>query len=126
MSRLSLESLETRETPASAHPDLYLNIWINQADARPVEEVAFVYRKIDVHADGDISVKGSKILANSPVAKDETITIDQNHTETAAVRHRTFAVVDRTTMAHDSVWIDLGTPAANGGAWKTKDGGASW
>lgn len=66
---------------------------------------------------------------------------------TPVVRHRFFSIVDRTSITPlqtrtggaDSVWIDLGAPAAstdsgntiyvttaNGGVWKTRDSGRSW
>lgn len=126
MFRPQLEALEARETPSAAHPDLYTNIWINSGelpaaggghtgnvigidyrpaagDSKPTEVIGFVYHTIKFHADG-----------NSP-DKDEALTISQNRTEAAGVRYRTFAIVDRTQMAHDLVWLDLGTPVRNAG-----------
>jgi hypothetical protein len=99
--QLSMESLETRETPTglASVTDMVIDSY-NPAPSGDSFYGTGVYKSVDANSDGS-----------------------------QAVRHRMFAIVDRTQLGgNDSIWIDLGAPVqtadANGNVFTITFGGS--
>jgi len=83
--RLSLEPLETRETPAATGRvvlDCEGFVYMSRASGDPDRPVVLG----TVPNPSDVTVKGAKVLQNAPAPNsNETITIDANRTETVYI-----------------------------------------
>lgn len=83
--RLSLEPLETRETPAATGSRVLLDCegftYMSRATGDPDQPIILG----TVWNASDVTAKGTKVLQNAPATNsNETITIDANRTETAS------------------------------------------
>lgn len=77
--RLSLEPLEARETPATASgsvQDCEGFVYLSRASGDADQPIVLG----TIPNPSDVTVKGAKVLQNAPNSN-ETITIDANHTE---------------------------------------------